>query len=71
MLFAYKYSMAARGIAIIYKLGKEHKLSTNRTFALTTQYFTKDIISINKNFNSNKSVLYKDLEGKNRVIKIY
>ena len=32
---------------------------------------TKDIISINENFNSNKSVLYKDLEGKNRVIKIY
>ena len=32
---------------------------------------TKDIISINKNFNSNKSVLYKDLEGKIRVIKIY
>ena len=24
-----------------------------------------------KNFNSNKSVLYKDFEGKNRVIKIY
>ena len=32
---------------------------------------TKDIISINENFNSNKSVLYKDLEGKNRVVKIY
>ena len=32
---------------------------------------TKDIISINENFNSNKSVLYKDFEGKNRVIKIY
>ena len=32
---------------------------------------TQDIISINENFNSNKSVLYKDLEGKNRVIKIY
>ena len=32
---------------------------------------TDDIISINKNFNANKSLLYKDLEGKNRVIKIY
>ena len=32
---------------------------------------TKDIISINENFNPNKSVFYKDLEGKNRVIKIY
>ena len=32
---------------------------------------TDDIISINKNFNSNKSLFYKDLEGKNRVIKIY
>ena len=30
-----------------------------------------DIISINKNFNANKSLFYKDLEGKNRVIKIY
>ena len=30
-----------------------------------------DIISINKNFNANKSFFYKDLEGKNRVIKIY
>ncbi len=32
---------------------------------------TDDIISINKNFNVNKSLFYKDLEGKNRVIKIY
>ena len=32
---------------------------------------TNDIISINKNFNANKSIFYKDLEGKNRVIKIY
>jgi len=32
---------------------------------------TDDIISINKNFNANKSTFYKDLEGKNRVIKIY
>ena len=32
---------------------------------------TDDIISINKNFNPNKSFFYKDLEGKNRVIKIY
>ena len=32
---------------------------------------TNDIIFINKNFNSNKSLFYKDLEGKNRVIKIY
>ena len=32
---------------------------------------TDDIILINKNFNANKSVFYKDLEGKNRVIKIY
>ena len=32
---------------------------------------TDDIISINKNFNANKSHFYKDLEGKNRVIKIY
>ena len=32
---------------------------------------TDDIISINKNFNANNSLLYKDLEGKNRVIKIY
>ena len=32
---------------------------------------TDDIISINKNFNANKSFFYKDLEGKNRVIKIY
>ena len=32
---------------------------------------TDDIISINKNFNKNKSLFYKDLEGKNRVIKIY
>ena len=32
---------------------------------------TDDIISINKNFNANKSLFYKDLEGKNRVIKIY
>ena len=32
---------------------------------------TNDIISINKNFNSKKSIFYKDLEGKNRVIKIY
>jgi len=32
---------------------------------------TDDIISINKNFNANKSIFYKDLEGKNRVIKIY
>ena len=32
---------------------------------------TNDIISINKNFNANKSLFYKDLEGKNRVIKIY
>ena len=32
---------------------------------------TNDIISINKNFNSNKSIFCKDLEGKNRVIKIY
>ena len=32
---------------------------------------TDDIISINKNFNDNKSLFYKDLEGKNRVIKIY
>ena len=29
---------------------------------------TDDIISINKNFNANKSLFYKDLEGKNRVI---
>ena len=32
---------------------------------------TDDIISINKNCNANKSLFYKDLEGKNRVIKIY
>ncbi len=32
---------------------------------------TNDIISINKNFSANKSLFYKDLEGKNRVIKIY
>jgi release factor glutamine methyltransferase len=32
---------------------------------------TDDIIAINKNFNANKSIFYKDLEGKNRVIKIY
>ena len=32
---------------------------------------TDDIISINKNFSANKSIFYKDLEGKNRVIKIY
>ena len=32
---------------------------------------TDNIISINKNFNANKSLFYKDLEGKNRVIKIY
>ena len=32
---------------------------------------TDDIISINKNFNANKSLFYKDLEGKNRVIEIY
>ena len=32
---------------------------------------TDDIISINKNINANKSLFYKDLEGKNRVIKIY
>ena len=32
---------------------------------------TDDIILINKNFNTNKSFFYKDLEGKNRVIKIY
>ena len=32
---------------------------------------TADIISINKNFNANKSLFYKDLEGKNRVITIY
>ena len=32
---------------------------------------TDDIISINNNFNANKSLFYKDLEGKNRVIKIY
>ena len=32
---------------------------------------TDDIISINKNFNANKSLFYKDFEGKNRVIKIY
>ena len=32
---------------------------------------TDDIFSINKNFNANKSLFYKDLEGKNRVIKIY
>ena len=32
---------------------------------------TDDIILINKNFNANKSFFYKDLEGKNRVIKIY
>ena len=32
---------------------------------------TVDIISINKNFNANKSLFFKDLEGKNRVIKIY
>ncbi len=32
---------------------------------------TDDIISIDKNFNANKSFFYKDLEGKNRVIKIY
>lgn len=32
---------------------------------------TDDIISINKNFNANNSLFYKDLEGKNRVIKIY
>lgn len=31
----------------------------------------KDIESINKKFNSNKSTYLKDLEGKNRVIKIY
>jgi len=32
---------------------------------------TKNIISFNTNFNNNKSVFYKDLEGKKRVIKIY
>ena len=32
---------------------------------------TDNIILINKNFNANKSLFYKDLEGKNRVIKIY
>jgi len=32
---------------------------------------TNEIITINKSFNSNKSIFYKDLEGKNRVIKIY
>ena len=32
---------------------------------------TDDIILINKNFNANKSLFFKDLEGKNRVIKIY
>ncbi len=34
-------------------------------------FVTNDIILINKNFNSKKSIFYKDLEGKNRVIKIY
>ena len=32
---------------------------------------TKNIISFNADFNNNKSVFYKDLEGKKRVIKIY
>ena len=32
---------------------------------------TKNIISFNTDFNNNKSVFYKDLEGKKRVIKIY
>ena len=32
---------------------------------------TKKIISYNDSFNNNKSVFYKDLEGKKRVIKIY
>ena len=32
---------------------------------------TDDIIAINTDFNTNKSLFYKDLEGKNRVIKIY
>ena len=32
---------------------------------------TKKIISYNESFNNNKSVFYKDLEGKKRVIKIY
>ena len=32
---------------------------------------TDDIILINKNFNANKSLFYKDFEGNNRVIKIY
>ena len=32
---------------------------------------TDDIIAINTDFNTNKSFFYKDLEGKNRVIKIY
>jgi hypothetical protein len=30
-----------------------------------------DIESFNKKFNDNKSIFLKDLEGKNRVIKIY
>ena len=30
-----------------------------------------DIESFNKKFNPNKSIFLKDLEGKNRVIKIY
>ena len=32
---------------------------------------TKNIISFNTDFNNKKSVFYKDLEGKKRVIKIY
>ena len=32
---------------------------------------TDNIIAINTDFNTNKSFFYKDLEGKNRVIKIY
>ena len=38
---------------------------------ITFSAVTDDIILINKNFNANKSLFYKDLEGKNRVIKIY
>ena len=57
-----------------YLISNFNKLIKNNGIMLLEIPFsavTDDIISINKNFNANKSLFYKDLEGKNRVIKIY
>ena len=56
---------------LIINFGKLIKKNGAMLLELPFSEVTKNIISFNTDFNNKKSVFFKDLEGKKRVIKIY